>query len=132
MKTADTRLNQLWRVGIWVHHEQYWRNIDIPVYPLRYEDLTHSRLTTVLSLLTFLLPEEDDRPSLSSLSCMTELDESRAAYKSRKAATFASWDKWHPKLRQEVLNIAKVGWCRRGYDSMFEELRSDLASGIVC
>lgn len=99
---------------------------------MRYEDLILDRLPTMLSLISFLLPNEEDRPDLNSISCMTELDEARQAYKSSKGKTFKAWDLWLPTVRDEVLEIVRLGWCREGYQSMFEELRPDRKSGIIC
>lgn len=78
------------------------------------------RLPTVMSLLTFLFPPSS-LPSLASLSCITELDESREAYKSRKAPEFASWDRWDEEVRTEVLSMLSVGWCRHGYDELLRQ-----------
>lgn len=85
-----------------------------------------------MQLITFLLPNQEERPDLAELSCMTELDEARSAYKSRRSHIFSTWDLWEPSVRTAVLEIVKEGWCRSGYQRLLEEERPDVQSGIVC
>lgn len=52
-----------------------------------------------------------------------ENDESKEAYKSRKAPAFASWDLWDEKVRTEVIVLVKEDWCKFGYDHLLREVR---------
>lgn len=61
---------------------------------------------------------------------MTELDESREAYHSRKSSAFASWDLWDPELRTEVLNLVKLGFCRNSYQTLLEDVQIMAAYSI--
>ncbi|KAI5477180.1 hypothetical protein MNV49_006624 [Pseudohyphozyma bogoriensis] len=104
------------RAQIWAHHDQYWGSTHLPTHLIRYEDLMNSRLTSLLSLLSFLLPP-DELPSLQQVACAMEQDESREAYKSRKAPEFASWNDWDSEYRNKLIRgVLKEGWCRHGYD----------------
>lgn len=113
----------------WVRHEAFWaEKIDtIPTHRVRYEDLTRYKLPSLMGILAFLLPPED-LPSLSNVACITEQDAAREAYKSRKNPPFAAWDKWDPKLREEVIRNTRKGWCRWGYDSL---LRDTVGAGAA-
>lgn len=123
---------QITRAKVWGYHEQFWHDVPIPVHPIRYEDLMKNRLATVMGLLTFILPT-DELPSLSNVTCITELDEAKEAYKSRKADEFASWNLWDVPLRTHIIKTLRVGWCRHGYDRLLRAARGrDTAVDTIC
>ena len=64
-----------------------------------------------MATLGFFMSDED-LPSLSQLACATELHVEAQAYKSRKVATFDSWDRYEDNLRNEVLQAVAPEWCR--------------------
>jgi hypothetical protein len=120
-------------------HLAYWSKVEIAVLQVRHEDskslsssspipshptrtdaplpVMHNRLSTLMSIIAFLLPQEE-LPSLDDLVCVVEVDEAREAYRSRKAPEFSSWDLYTPELRVEVIKMLRSGWCRHGYDQL--------------
>lgn len=80
-----------------------------------------SRLSSTLSILSFLLPP-DELPSLSALACELETDETLEAYKSQKPKPFVSWRDWDPSLRREVVEINRRSFCREGYGALAAEV----------
>lgn len=94
--------------------------------PLSFTDLFYStvmssRLSSTLSILSFLLPSSE-LPSLSALACELETDESLEAYKSQKPKPFVSWYDWDPSLRREVVEINRRSFCREGYGALAVEV----------
>lgn len=118
----------LYRSRVWAHHEEFWHdpprkttNVTTSVVRrlvIRYEDLMRIRIPTLLALAAFLTP---DIPSPARLACALEEDRSFEAYASRKSDEFAAWEKYEPSLRESVVNICRVGWCRNGYDVLLRE-----------
>ncbi|KAM0754968.1 UAA-domain-containing protein [Meredithblackwellia eburnea MCA 4105] len=115
------RADIMTRARKYLNHYLFWRDVSTPKHLVRYEDLMNTRLPTLMSLLAFLLPSDDELPSLSQIACALELDESREAYKSRKAPEFAAWSTWDPELRKEVLTLLKEPWCEFGYDHLLRK-----------
>jgi len=121
----------------WARHANYW-DLYAPLqrHTLRYEDLKAQPVPRMMSLLTFLLPDEA-LPSLEKLACMVENDDTHEAYKSARKSDFASWDLWEPELRREVLEITRKPFCRHGYDRMLRTTLGDveelegLCDGVV-
>lgn len=115
----------------WARHEAFWaEKVEVPVHRVRYEDIMRYKLPSLMGILSFLLPP-DELPSLSNLACVTEQDASREAYKSRKSPPFAAWNRWDPKLRQEVIEATRKGWCRWGYGELLQEtLGGTVATGV--
>ncbi|KAK4702538.1 hypothetical protein P7C70_g3685, partial [Phenoliferia sp. Uapishka_3] len=118
--TAQQRADVIHQATIWNNHEKFWRGVNLPSHLVRYEDLLVHRLPTLMSLLVFLLPDEE-LPSADQVACALELDKSREAYVSRKAPPFASWDLWAPGFRTEIIKTLKVPWCRNGFQYLLRE-----------
>lgn len=58
----------------WRRHVDYWDNeAQIQIHDVRYEDLKQHGLSSLLGVLNFLLPPED-QPSLEQVACALELD----------------------------------------------------------
>lgn len=105
----------------WKRHEEFWATKTvIPTLRIRYEDLIHYKLPSVLSMLSFLLPPTE-LPSLSHVSCVLQQDIAREAYRSRHSPPFDAWNKWDKDLREEVIKVVTTGWCRHGYGEMLAE-----------
>ncbi|SGY84734.1 BQ5605_C009g05717 [Microbotryum silenes-dioicae] len=109
----------------WADHSMYWLDVPILTHTMRYEDLKASPIPHMMGLLAFLLPEED-LPSLESLACMVEHDESNEAYHSRRASEFAAWDMFEPDLRMEILLTVKRPFCMFGYEKVLERAKGTL------
>lgn len=62
----------------WVEHAEYWDNVPLRSYELRYEDLRETPLPSLMNLLSFLLPA-DQLPSLEHLACTYTLAPSRCS-----------------------------------------------------
>ncbi|KAL8280717.1 hypothetical protein RQP46_007040 [Phenoliferia psychrophenolica] len=105
--TPAERADVINRARIYLNHYEFWGGVPVPTHLVRYEDLVDSRLPTLMAVVTFLLPPED-LPPLSQIACALELDESKEAYKSRKAPEFAAWDSWDPELRTEVITMLRT------------------------
>lgn len=112
---------------LWDKHTQYWSSVPVLRHPLRYEDLKAQPVPNMMSLLSFLLPEED-LPGLDKLACMVESDPSHEAYQ-RKAKTddFAAWDSFEPELRSDLLARVRKSFCSLGYDKLLRKTRPDAA-----
>ncbi|KAM0789872.1 hypothetical protein ACM66B_006718 [Microbotryomycetes sp. NB124-2] len=98
----------------WGRHALYWSQAPVLTHTLRYEDLKATPIPKMISLLAFLLPEED-LPPLSDLACIVERKDTHQPYKSRRRSDFASWDDWEPDIRAEVLKIVRRPFCAAGY-----------------
>ncbi|SCZ98367.1 BZ3500_MvSof-1268-A1-R1_Chr3-2g06323 [Microbotryum saponariae] len=109
----------------WADHSMYWLDVPILTHTMRYEDLKASPIPHMMGLLAFLLPEED-LPSLESLACMVEHDESHEAYHSRRASEFAAWDMFEPELRMDILLTVKRPFCMFGYEKVLERAKGAL------
>lgn len=70
-------------------------------------------LTSVMDILTFLLPTED-LPTLEQVTCALELDSSKDPYQSRKSPVFDAWEHYEDETRLFVLEKVKPIWCRFG------------------
>lgn len=103
-----------------MRHDEYWAAASLQKHEVRYEDLRSAPISTLMSLLSFLLPQ-DHLPSLDQLACVIELNEQAEAYKSRKSSVFSAWNQFDAGVRQELLEIVRPVWCRFGYDKMLEE-----------
>jgi hypothetical protein len=99
-------------------------NAPLLTHTLKYEDLKASPIPHMMSLLSFLIPDED-LPSLSDVACIAEHQESLQAYHSRRSSDFATWDKFEPSLRMEVLNIVRRPFCAFGYQRVLLNARGD-------
>ncbi|GAA5947958.1 hypothetical protein JCM10213_007666 [Rhodosporidiobolus nylandii] len=108
----------------WRRHTQYWSQAPILTHMLRYEDLKAQPIPHMMSLLSFLLPDED-LPPLSDVACIAEHHENLQAYHSRRSSDFASWDKFEPWLRDEVLKIVRRPFCTFGYSRILLNARPD-------
>ncbi|SCV74621.1 BQ2448_7650 [Microbotryum intermedium] len=109
----------------WADHSMYWLSAPVLTHTMRYEDLKAAPISHMMGLLTFLLPDED-LPSLESLACMVEHDESHEAYHSRRASEFAAWDSFEPELRFEILTLVKRPFCMFGYQKVLERAKGKL------
>jgi len=106
----------------WVLHLAYWTGAPLRTHLLRYEDLRQQPIAHLLGLLSFVLPTED-LPALDAVACVAEPDAAGEAYMSAKGATFASWDKYEPSLRREVLELVRAPFCAMGYGRLLNEVR---------
>ncbi|KAK4330598.1 UAA transporter family-domain containing protein [Rhodotorula toruloides] len=109
----------------WRRHTTYWQHAPISTRVLRYEDLTARLIPNMMSVLAFLLPD-DNLPSLEHVICVVEHHENLQAYKSSRAAAFAQWDKYDPSLRNEILEIVRRPFCRLGYRRVLLKAKGDL------
>ncbi|GEM11000.1 zinc finger, C2H2-type transcription factor [Rhodotorula toruloides] len=109
----------------WRRHTTYWQHAPISTRVLRYEDLTARLIPNMMSLLAFLLPD-DNLPLLEHVICVVEHHENLQAYKSRRAAAFAQWDKYDPSLRHAILEIVRRPFCRLGYRRVLLKAKGDL------
>lgn len=66
----------------WMEFNELWHQLSVPVHLIRYEDLRTSPLSMLMNLVNFLLPDEEEQPSMEKLSCALELDEEHEAYHS--------------------------------------------------
>lgn len=142
-----TKLAVLWRVrrslrffpgveidlsNAYQDFHEFWDQAPIPRVTIRYEDMRRTPLSSVLSIVSFLLPSAI-RPSLSSIACSLTLDPSREAYASKKSPLFSTWDLWTEEARKKVLEITRQGWCRYGYDQDVHAILGDeVVTGIDC
>ncbi|KAK4703360.1 hypothetical protein P7C70_g2856, partial [Phenoliferia sp. Uapishka_3] len=78
--SAAERADVMSRAEKYLHHFEFWRDVKVPKVLVYYEDLMSKRLPTLMTVLAFLLPA-DGLPSLTSIACAMELDESKEAYK---------------------------------------------------
>ncbi|GAA5982991.1 hypothetical protein JCM11641_006909 [Rhodosporidiobolus odoratus] len=108
----------------WRRHTTYWMQAPVLTHQLRYEDLKAQPIPNTMSLLSFLLPDED-LPPLQDVACIAEHHENLQAYHSRRASDFASWDKFEPALRTQVLKIVRRPFCVLGYQRVLLNARGD-------
>ncbi|KAI5481608.1 hypothetical protein MNV49_002834 [Pseudohyphozyma bogoriensis] len=108
----------------WRDHTNYWTHSPISRIQIRYEDFRLAPVAKMMSLLEFLEPGKE-LPSLEKLACMIERTDGHEAYKSRKSPDFATWDKWEPELRREILAITRRPFCAMGYDKLLLERLGD-------
>ncbi|GAA5889623.1 hypothetical protein JCM16303_004444, partial [Sporobolomyces ruberrimus] len=98
----------------WRRHSIYWQQAPVLTHTLRYEDLRAKPIPNMMSLVSYLLPEED-LPPLADIACIAEHDEHLQAYHSRRSSDFATWDSYEDDLRREVLEIVRRPFCSFGY-----------------
>ncbi|BGP27902.1 hypothetical protein JCM10295v2_006889 [Rhodotorula toruloides] len=109
----------------WRRHTTYWQQAPLLTHTLRYEDLKAQPMPNMMSLLSFLLPD-DDLPPLGDIACIAEHHENLQAYHSRRSSDFAQWDIYEPSLRQKILNIVRRPFCAFGYRRILLEAKGDL------
>ncbi|BGP74088.1 hypothetical protein NBRC10513v2_007520 [Rhodotorula toruloides] len=109
----------------WRRHTTYWQQAPLLTHTLRYEDLKAQPIPNMMSLLSFLLPD-DDLPPLGDIACIAEHHENLQAYHSRRSSDFAQWDNYEPSLRQDILNIVRRPFCAFGYRRILLEAKGDL------
>ncbi|GAA5942139.1 hypothetical protein JCM10213_003814 [Rhodosporidiobolus nylandii] len=124
---AAQRNDMLGLAELWRRHTSYWEQAPVLTHTLRYEDLKAHPIPNIMSLLSFLLPDED-LPSLSDVACIVEHRESLQAYHSRRSSDFAQWDNFEPSLRDEVLKIVRRPFCQNGYRTILLNARGDDAT----
>ncbi|GAA5895635.1 hypothetical protein JCM8208_005287 [Rhodotorula glutinis] len=108
----------------WRRHTVYWQQAPILTHTLRYEDLKDQPIPNMMSLLSFLLPN-DDLPPLEDIACIAEHHDNLNAYHSRRLSDFAQWDAFDPALRKEVLDIVRRPFCAFGYDRVLLKARGE-------
>ncbi|GAA5902436.1 hypothetical protein JCM6882_002753 [Rhodosporidiobolus microsporus] len=111
----------------WRRHSIYWMQAPILTHTLRYEDLKAQPIPNMMSLLSFLLPDED-LPPLQDVACIAEHHENLQAYHSRRTSDFATWDKFDPVLRDDVLRVVRRPFCAFGYQRILLNARGDDAA----
>lgn len=109
----------------WTSHAVYWGQAPIRTHSVRYEDVTAQPVTHALAMLSFILPAED-LPSIDRVVCVAQGNEKAEAYHSAKVQPFASWDKYEPSLRWEVLERVREPFCKHGYDHLLREMKGEL------
>ncbi|GAA5870585.1 hypothetical protein JCM1840_004808 [Sporobolomyces johnsonii] len=109
----------------WRRHSVYWGQAPILTHTLRYEDLKAQPVPHMMSLISYLLPDED-LPPLADIACIAEHHENLQAYHSRRASDFATWDKYEPSLRQEILDIVRRPFCAFGYQRVLRNAKGDV------
>ncbi|CEQ41126.1 SPOSA6832_02813 [Sporobolomyces salmonicolor] len=132
----------------WRRHSVYWAQAPVLTHTLRYEDLKaqpipHVRFRILLnvqtkasdanpalrrqmmSLISYLLPDED-LPPLADIACIAEHDEKLQAYHSRRSSDFATWDKYEPSLREELLSVVRRPFCAFGYQHVLRNAKGDV------
>ncbi|TNY20318.1 UAA transporter family-domain-containing protein [Rhodotorula diobovata] len=108
----------------WRRHTVYWQQAPVLTHTLRYEDLKAQPIPNMMSLLSFLLPD-DALPPLGDIACIAEHHENLQAYHSRRSSDFAQWDAFEPELRTEVLDIVRRPFCAFGYERVLLNARAD-------
>ncbi|GAA6015220.1 hypothetical protein JCM10207_003647 [Rhodosporidiobolus poonsookiae] len=108
----------------WRRHTVYWDEAPILTHTLRYEDLKAQPIPHMLSLLTFLLPDEE-LPPLTEIACIAEHHENLQAYHSSRSSDFSTWDAYEPWLRLELLRIVRRPFCAFGYQRLLLQARGD-------
>ncbi|KAK4046027.1 hypothetical protein OIV83_006416 [Microbotryomycetes sp. JL201] len=114
----------------WGRHALYWSQAPVLTHTLRYEDLKATPMPKMISLLAFLLPEED-LPPLGDLACIVEPQGAHQPYRSRRRSDFASWDSWEPDIRAEVLKIVRRPFCAAGYLAVLRNARGELPVEMI-
>ncbi|KAL7336738.1 UAA transporter family-domain-containing protein [Rhodotorula toruloides] len=109
----------------WRRHTTYWQQAPLLTHTLRYEDLKAQPIPNMMSLLSFLLPD-DDLPPLGDIACIAENHENLQAYHSRRSSDFAQWDSYESSLRQEILDIVRRPFCAFGYRRILLDAKGDL------
>ncbi len=109
----------------WAAHATFWSEAPLRSYFLRYEDLTAQPVTHLLSMLAFILPD-DELPPLADVVCVAQESERAEAYHSAKVRPFSSWDKYEPGLRRELLEIVRGPFCAYGYDRVLRDARGEV------
>ncbi|GAA6039819.1 hypothetical protein JCM8097_004238 [Rhodosporidiobolus ruineniae] len=104
----------------WRRHTVYWQQAPILTASLRYEDLKAQPIPNMMSLLSFLLPDED-LPPLQDVACIAEHHDSLQPYKSRRRGAFATWSQFSPALRADVLRLVRRPFCAFGYQRVLLE-----------
>ncbi|GAA5902422.1 hypothetical protein JCM6882_002748 [Rhodosporidiobolus microsporus] len=111
----------------WARHTTYWTDAPILTHTLRYENLKAQPIPNMMSLLSFLLPDED-LPPLQDVACIAEHHENLQAYHSRRSSDFATWDKFDPVLRDDILKVVRRPFCALGYRRVLLNARPDDAT----
>ncbi|BGO95912.1 hypothetical protein JCM10020v2_007649 [Rhodotorula toruloides] len=94
----------------WRRHTTYWQQAPLLTHTLRYEDLKAQPIPNMMSLLSFLLPD-DDLPPLGDIACVIYL---------------ICWDSYESSLRQEILDIIRRPFCAFGYRRILLDAKGDL------
>ncbi|GAA5916582.1 uncharacterized protein JCM6883_000792 [Sporobolomyces salmoneus] len=110
----------------WRRHSVYWQQAPILTHTLRYEDLKAQPIPHMMSLVSYLLPDEE-LPPLADIACIAEHDEHLQAYHSRRSSDFATWDQYEEDLRMEVLKIVRRPFCSFGYQHVLRNAKGDVA-----
>ncbi|GAA5934766.1 hypothetical protein JCM1841_005040 [Sporobolomyces salmonicolor] len=109
----------------WRRHSVYWAQAPVLTHTLRYEDLKAQPIPHMMSLISYLLPDED-LPPLADIACIAEHDEKLQAYHSRRSSDFATWDKYEPSLREELLSVVRRPFCAFGYQHVLRNAKGDV------
>ncbi|GAA5962683.1 hypothetical protein JCM3765_006165 [Sporobolomyces pararoseus] len=109
----------------WRRHSVYWQQAPVLTHTLRYEDLKAQPVPHMMSLVSYLLPDEE-LPPLADIACIAEHDEHLQAYHSRRASDFATWDQFEDDLREEVLKIVRRPFCSFGYQHVLRNAKGPL------
>ncbi|GAA5833709.1 hypothetical protein JCM11251_003210 [Rhodosporidiobolus azoricus] len=108
----------------WNHHALYWTEAPLQTHTMRYEDLKARPLPNMMSLLSFLLPDED-LPPLQDVACIAEHRENLQAYHSRRSSDFSNWHKIEPVLRTDILKAVRRPFCAFGYRNLLLSVHGD-------
>lgn len=110
---------------LWRDHSDYWSRVPILTYMMRYEDLKAQPIPHIMTMTSYLLPDQE-LPPLSTLACLAEHHENLQAYHSRRSHDFYTWDQFEPELRQEILEIVRRPFCQFGYLRMLTNAKGEL------